>query len=40
MSAIADGRRYLAALAGLLLIVCAALVIAGVSLERGGETHT
>jgi hypothetical protein len=36
----AGGRRYLSALAGLLLIVCAALVIAGVSIERGGETGT
>lgn len=30
----------LSAIAGLLLIVCAALVIAGVSIERGGETGT
>ena len=33
----ADGRRLLPGIVGLLLIACAALVIAGVSIERGGE---
>jgi hypothetical protein len=33
-------RRALPASVGLLLVLCAALVILGVSLERGGETHT
>jgi hypothetical protein len=40
MNVAAGGRRFLSAIAGLLLIVCAALVIAGVSIERGGETGT
>ncbi|HEV8560158.1 MAG TPA: hypothetical protein VGR06_27815 [Actinophytocola sp.] len=33
-------RRALPAAVGLLLVVCAALVIIGVLIERGGETHT
>lgn len=40
MNVAAGGQRRLSAIAGLLLIVCAALVIAGVSIERGGETGT
>jgi hypothetical protein len=40
VSVATSGRRYLSAMVGLLLIVCAALVIAGVSIERGGESHT
>jgi hypothetical protein len=33
-------RRALPAVVGLLLVVCAALVIIGVTIERGGEAHT
>lgn len=40
MNVAARGQRPVSAIAGLLLIVCAALVIAGVSIERGGETGT
>jgi hypothetical protein len=33
-------RRALPALVGVLLVVCAGLVIVGVAIERGGETDT
>jgi hypothetical protein len=34
-----DWRRTLPAVVGLLMVVCAAMVIIGVSIERGGEGH-
>lgn len=40
MTGPAAWRRTLPAMIGALLVVCAALVIIGVSLEHGGDTHT